>query len=290
MSANPFNNDGLYAKRVERFGDVSTKNLSFYVAGDEWIPSSAVRVVGTSESLEKPYLRLTSAPDPSSVRPERVLKKTLEMLHERWDGTEAAYIYCSEQFRSMRQDLTVQNIKNAFSVEVYETNARIALESSDLVEFNACQTQLWSLYKSVENARQNRDEFVAYRILFFVHTKNRAELSAMYADPSFSFDPPIIAHAERVRRAVEDCNWVAFRSLFEEAPLMGGHLMRIMASEFRKRSLIAYCKSFKGAPLERVIAVVNFGVDVDKFIDDFIVFESDTFDATATLSRLTSTE
>lgn len=286
-AANAFKNDELYAKRVQRFGDVSAKNWSFTSTGDEWTPSSAVRVVGTSEALEKPYLRLTSAPDPSSVRPERVLKKTLEMLHERWDGTEAAYLYCSEQFRSMRQDLTVQNIKNAFSVEVYETNARIALESSDMFEFNACQTQLWALYKTVENARQNRDEFVAYRILFFVHTKNRAELSAMYADSTFSFGPSIIMHAERVRRAVEDCNWVAFRTLFEEAPLMSGHLMRVMALDFRKRCLVSFCKSFKGATAERVVPVVNFGVDVDKFLEDFVVFDgNNVLDASSTLDRL----
>ena len=33
----------------------------------------AVKVVGVSEALEKPYLRLTGPPDPEAIRPPRVL-------------------------------------------------------------------------------------------------------------------------------------------------------------------------------------------------------------------------
>ncbi len=31
--------------------------------------------------------------------------------HAQWDGTDSAYLFVSEQFRSMRQDMTVQSIK-----------------------------------------------------------------------------------------------------------------------------------------------------------------------------------
>ena len=37
-------------------------------------------VVGTSYKVEKKYLRLTSAPDPSTVRPEPVLKQAIELI------------------------------------------------------------------------------------------------------------------------------------------------------------------------------------------------------------------
>ena len=84
-------------------------------------------IVGTCAELEKPYLRLTSAPDPSTVRPLQILKKTLEMLKSRW-RKEHNYTFVCDQFKSLRQDLTVQRIKNEFTVKVYETHCRIAIE------------------------------------------------------------------------------------------------------------------------------------------------------------------
>ena len=44
----------------------------------------ALMVVGTCEVPEKEYFRLTSAPDPSTVRPERVLRQALATLQEKW--------------------------------------------------------------------------------------------------------------------------------------------------------------------------------------------------------------
>ena len=44
----------------------------------------ALMVVGTCENPEKEYFRLTSAPDPSTVRPERVLRQALANLQEKW--------------------------------------------------------------------------------------------------------------------------------------------------------------------------------------------------------------
>jgi hypothetical protein len=84
-------------------------------------------IVGTCAELEKPYLRLTAAPDPSTVRPLQILKKTLEMLKSRW-RKEHNYTFVCDQFKSLRQDLTVQRIKNEFTVKVYETHSRIAIE------------------------------------------------------------------------------------------------------------------------------------------------------------------
>ena len=66
--------------------------------------------------MEKKYLRITShAPDPSTVRPEHILKKVLEFLRNKYKNG-APYEYISEQFRSLRQDLLVQHIRNAFTV------------------------------------------------------------------------------------------------------------------------------------------------------------------------------
>lgn len=58
---------------------------------------------GTMTELEKPYLRLTTAPDPSQIRPEPILKKALKHFKKKWRDGKIEYLSISEQFRSMRQ-------------------------------------------------------------------------------------------------------------------------------------------------------------------------------------------
>lgn len=94
-------------------------------------------LVGRCQVLEKKFFRLTAAPNPDHVRPLYVLEKTLELLKKKW-RTEQNYSYICDQFKSLRQDLTVQHIKNDFTVLVYEIHARIALEKVSYSSLVAC--------------------------------------------------------------------------------------------------------------------------------------------------------
>ena len=81
-----------------------SKYSSIHITQDviEWDEQT---IVGTSRQLEKPYLRLTSAPDSREVRPLPILRQTLEHLKRKW-RTEGNYAWVCDQFKSLRQDLT----------------------------------------------------------------------------------------------------------------------------------------------------------------------------------------
>lgn len=140
---------------------------------DDW------KIVGTSESLEKRYLRITSMPDPTTVRPEHVLRRALAWLRDKNEKGEE-YEYISEQFRSMRQDLTIQHIKNAFTAEVYEENSKVSLRNADLGQYNQCQATLWDLYRSgVYFTVESRSKFLSYQLLSLIIEQKNQQLEKM---------------------------------------------------------------------------------------------------------------
>jgi hypothetical protein len=202
-------------------------------------PSSGP-VVGTSTQLEKKYFRLTAPPIPSQVRPLPILKQTLELLKKKW-RKDSNYSYICDQFKSMRQDLTVQRIKDKFTVEVYEIHARIALEKGDLGEYNQCQTQLRVMYGEIEGG--NPTEFAAYRILYFIHTSNRTSLNDALADltPTEKKDPAV-KHALDVRSALAVGNYHRFFRLYLDTPNMGAYLMDMFVVRERLSALSKICK------------------------------------------------
>ncbi|KXS17976.1 hypothetical protein M427DRAFT_96564 [Gonapodya prolifera JEL478] len=226
-------------------------------------------IVGTSERLEKPYLRLTSAPDPATVRPLRILEQSLQRLKAKWKQ-DHDYTYICDQFKSIRQDLTVQRLKNPFTVQVYESHARIALEKGDLGEFNQCQTQLKHLYREVGTGHIN--EFIAYRLLYQLHTRNRRDINTLLREltPQQKADPHI-KHALAVRKAVAEGDYHTLFVLYHETPQnLSSHLMDHFVMRERLRALRVMCSAYKATGFSVQFAAEELGYrdsdtsDIDK--------------------------
>jgi len=250
------------AQREQRFNEqeagrtarLHTQNIinkrakdAFIAAGAEGNPDvldwDIHTIIGTCTKLDKSYLRLTSAPDPSTVRPLAVLRKTLEMLRKKWKS-EQNYTYACDQFKSLRQDLTVQRIKNEFTVKVYETHARIAMEKSDLGEYNQCQAQLKQLYElGIEGCM---DEFIGYRILYCIHTMNGTEINeTLFRLTRDQKRQKNIQHALAVRASVSINDYYTFFKLYADAPDMAGYLMDQFLDRQRIRALATLTKVYR---------------------------------------------
>ncbi|ETS60225.1 hypothetical protein PaG_05770 [Moesziomyces aphidis] len=235
---------------ASRFGSAHAQNglakqhgVDVDVADPNVIDWDEHTVVGTSTKLEKPYLRLTSAPDPKTVRPLSTLVQTLELLKKKW-RTENNYGYICDQFKSMRQDLTVQRIKNEFTVKVYEIHARIALEMADLGEYNQCQSQLRGLY--AHGIRGSAMEFLAYRILYLLHTKNRRDVNALMAELTEEHKEEVaVKHALDVRKALVTGNYHAFFALYADAPNMNAYVMDHFVERERINALLVMSKCYR---------------------------------------------
>ena len=198
----------------------ASQPLSETAAEEEWM--SASPLVGTSEKLERPYLRLTRPALAEEVRPLRVLRNSLDLVLQVFNE-KRDYIYIFEQLESIRQDVLVshhlspitllnfilmcdhshslfsqiQHIRNDFTVTVYECHARLALQHADWGEFHQCQTQLMELYESGIDG--NVMEFSAYRLLYFIYSDNFADFGRlMHSLGAEKRKHPFIAHAIQV--------------------------------------------------------------------------------------------
>ncbi|KAI8098809.1 SAC3/GANP/Nin1/mts3/eIF-3 p25 family-domain-containing protein [Halteromyces radiatus] len=248
-------------------------------------------VIGTSTDIEKPYFRLTSAADPRTVRPLSILKKTYKHLRKKW-RKEHNYSYICEQFKSMRQDLTVQCIRNEFTVKVYETHARIALEKGDCSQYNQCGSQLKYLYD--QGIPGNVDEFTAYRLLYFLHTQNWADINSLLGEikKKGNHQSECVNHALQVRSAIATGNYHRLFKLYEEAPNMGGYLMDQFIERERIQALIILCKSYQlGIPVGFIVQELLFN-NVNELVSFFNkhgisrIRGTHTIDTKATLPKL----
>mmetsp|Transcript_59387 Transcript_59387/g.156361 ORF Transcript_59387/g.156361 Transcript_59387/m.156361 type:complete len:401 (+) Transcript_59387:450-1652(+) len=237
------------SQRVDRWGEPSKHAMAMHDSGGDGGDFELdYTVAGTCQTVAKKYLRLTSAPDPTAVRPEPVLKEAIKMIQDRYDSFgddrgQDQYIFLWEQMKSIRQDLTVQRIRNDFTVEVYEMHARICLEFDDETELKQCQSQLSQLYEEGLGSFDGQCEFTAYNLLYNVgQLASNVVADIMLALSEDDRTNKFISHALQVRAAQALGNYSAFFRLYEDAP---GHSQFVMDTFADRERLSAVRKLIK---------------------------------------------
>lgn len=227
-------------------------------------------------NIEKPYLRLTDFPKKEDVRPLPVLVKALAHIKRRY-YREEDIDWANEQLKSVRQDITVQHIRNPFVLDVYETHARILLEHGDLPEFNQCQSVILSIVQgrsilsdevfqnecdeertneSLKQTKSAADEFLGYAILYGLVQRSWADIKKALARASSSdMAQPECAHAMQVLRAVTDHDYRTFFRLYQTAPHMSAYLMDFLVKRVRddayERIIAAYRPSLSAEQVRK---------------------------------------
>ena len=247
-------------------------------------------VKGTCQVLEKDYLRLTAPPRAELVRPQNILEEHLTNLKTKYNNGKQTngkvtknkkndtYNWFCSQFKALRQDLTVQRIFNAFTVDVYETHARVALEQGDLNEFNQCQTQLKDLYELLSNniqndkisGLQNQNEFIAYRLIYHVFLTGNEKYDGGSSDlfkimldlTRDQRSDPCISHALKVRSAFAEFDYHTFFCLKDSCPNIGNTLMEYMVPQVRNFAMNRILKAYRPTiPLSFVLAELHLNSD-----------------------------
>lgn len=250
--------------------------------------------MGHSTNLEKPFLRLTTFPKAEEVRPLKVLKKALAHIKSRYIQEED-FEWANEQLKSVRQDLTVQRIRNQFVLDVYETHARMLLEYGDLDEFNQCQTVIRTLtegpdpsgnaepldqvegnigisqdgdFTILKQSDEHLDEFRGYNFLYALVRNSAVDLKLHLVRTGVGFEVGELTsdvkksgcrHALRVVKAVMENDYRTFFRLYESPPHMSAYLMDFLVKRVRENAFDRIIAAYRpNVSMEIVRKWLNF--------------------------------
>ncbi|KAL3234952.1 hypothetical protein RNJ44_02740 [Nakaseomyces bracarensis] len=259
LNSNSDNNEAeRRRKRAERFSNNTVKknelehvdNLADLnsISTKSHIFDKDQRIVGRCTKLEKSYLRLTSEPNPDLIRPHDVLEKAFNLLMEKYKKKEVNYTYLCDQFKAIRQDLRVQMIEDSFTMTVYQEHARIALENSDLGEFNQCQSRLMVLYENTTIKRTHREEFTLYLILYYILMQDYSTIEALklklILERGKSIKNAGITLAFEIAEARLVGNYHKFMKLCANLKGLGRKLVDAFIDQEILKILVTICKSY----------------------------------------------
>jgi len=210
--------------------------------GPRTFDPTKAKIMGTSNLVFKPFLRLTTAPEPWEVRTRTQLPKSFAAVINKWKD-EHNYKWTCEQLKSIRQDLTVQCIRDEFMVEVYETHGRIAIEAADHSEFNQCQSQLAQLYKDGRKSK-NRAEFAAYSIIYCLYTRNMTDMTKRLSQLTEEMaNEQIISDALKLRSHLSLGNYLGFFKIYKRS----SHHIKMLVGKFiereRRKAIVTIVKA-----------------------------------------------
>ncbi|QEU62680.1 Thp3 [Kluyveromyces lactis] len=226
-------------------------------------------IVGQCQVLEKKYLRLTSEPDPAKVRPLSVLIKALDWIVTKFRSGSCSYQYFCDQLKSIRQDLKVQMIENDFTVTVYKTHARAALENGDVGEYNQCQSSLKPLFEKDNIDKGDLPEFISYRILYHMMTSDHSSINQLHfqllTTLRHMYDNEMIQRALKMSEAQIENNYHTFMRLYQQTKGPERHLVNQFVKKERLNALNCMCRAYARLPLQFLAPELHFNDATEAF-------------------------
>ncbi|GMH95218.1 hypothetical protein TrVE_jg12947 [Triparma verrucosa] len=230
---------------------------------------------GTSGEYSKPYARLTSAPDPSTVRPLPVLSLALAHHNESYLAERIKYGEYISELKSIRQDLTVQHLEGDLMWKVYEDNVKASLENGDLEEYSVCSVQLENqIIKESQHPEKtssiNVDFILSLRLLHSLVKGTLVETLIKFS-ALLNFREPLQSIVSEVIRVHEERNYVKFFRLYDRAPEFIDYMMDFLVKKFRGWLIDGSRKCYMSIDL----GVVEDwgGWDAGEFVEDEMIDE-----------------